>query len=131
MRRRLQAGDDSGSAISEFVMVSALLTVLTLSVLQLAIALLVRNTVLDAAAEGARYASLADNTPADGVARTADLIATAIGPRYAENVTASFGSYLGHPAVIVSVQAPLPVVGLLGIEGGLEVFGHAAIERLG
>ncbi len=112
-------------------MVSALLTVLTLSVLQLALALLVRNTVLDAAAEGARFASLADNTPADGVARTADLIATAIGPRYAQNVTADRGSFLGHPTVTVSVSAPLPLVGLFGLDGGLEVSGHAAIEVVG
>ena len=48
----MRATDDTGSAIAEFVMVSALLTVLTLSVLQLGLTLLVRNTVLDAAAEG-------------------------------------------------------------------------------
>jgi hypothetical protein len=38
---------------------------------------------------------------------------------------------LGHPAVIVTVRAPLPLIGLVGIEGGLEVSGHAAIETLG
>ena len=112
-------------------MVSALLTVLTLAVLQLALALLVRNTVLDAAAEGARFAALADNTLVDGIARTTDLIVTAIGPSYAGHVTAETGSYLGHPAVVVSVRAPLPIVGLLGVDGGLEVSGHAAIEQLG
>ncbi|MEQ1736045.1 MAG: TadE/TadG family type IV pilus assembly protein [Rhodoglobus sp.] len=130
MRRAGRLADDTGSAIAEFVMVSALLTVLTLSVLQLALALLVRNTALDAAAEGARFAALADNSLADGVARTTDLIGTAIGPGYAGHVTAGIGSYLGHPAVVVSVRAPLPIVGLLGIGGGLEVSGHAAIEHL-
>ena len=43
---------------------------LTLAVVQLALALHVRNTVIDAAAEGARFASLAGSSPADGVART-------------------------------------------------------------
>jgi len=122
--------DDAGSAPAEFVMVSALLTVLTLSVLQLGLALLVRNTVLDAAAEGARFAALADTTSAAGAARTADLISTAIGPDYAADVTVSTGSYLGHPAVIVTVRAPLPVFGLVGIERALEVSGHAALEPL-
>ena len=61
--------DETGSAVAEFVMVGALLTVLTLSVIQLGLALHIRNTVIDAAAEGARFGSLADNQLADGVAR--------------------------------------------------------------
>jgi hypothetical protein len=112
-------------------MVSALLTVLVLSVIQLALVLLIRNTVLDAAAEGARFGALADNSLADGVARAEDLIATALGPGYANDVSASTGSYLGHPAVIVTVRAPLPLIGLVGLPDGLEVTGHAAIETLG
>lgn len=131
MRGRAGFGDDAGSAIAEFVMVAALLTVLTLSVFQLGLALLIRNTVVDAAAEGARFGALADNSLSDGVARAADLIAVALGPAYARDVTASTGSYLGHPAVIVTVRAPLPLIGLVGIDDGLEVSGHAAIETLG
>lgn len=111
-------------------MVSALLTVVTLSVLQLGLALHVRNTVLDAAAEGARFAALADNTPGDGVARTRDLISTALGPGYAADVTATTGRYLEHPAVIVTVRAPLPLLGLVGLDDGLEVSGHAAVETV-
>ena len=87
--------DDAGSAVAEFVMVAGLLTVLTLSVIQLALALHIRNTVIDAAAEGARYAALADSALPDGVARTRDLITVAIGAAYARDVTASYGSYLG------------------------------------
>jgi Flp pilus assembly protein TadG len=121
---------DAGSAIVEFVLVGALLTILTLSVMQLGLALLIRNTVLDAASEGARYGALADNTLADGVSRTRDLITTALGSAYARHVTIARGSYLGHPAAIVSVTTPLPLIGLIGIPGGLEVHGHAAIETL-
>jgi hypothetical protein len=112
------------------VLIGALLTVLTLSVIQLGLALLVRNTVLDAASEGARFAALADNTASDGVQRTRDLITTALGPGYARDVSASVGSYLGHPAAIVTVVAPLPLIGLVGTDHGLEVRGHAAIETL-
>lgn len=127
---RGRLGDDTGTAVAEFVMVGALLTILTLSVLQLGLALHIRNTVLDAAAEGARFAALADNELADGVARTRDLISVALGPDYASDVTASTGSYLGHPAAAVTVRAPLPLIGLVGIDDGLEVVGHAAIETL-
>lgn len=126
--RKLAA--DDGSAIAEFVMVGAMLTVLTLSVIQLGLALFIRNTVVDAAAEGARFGALADNSLPDGVLRTRELIRTALGPSYARDVTASLGSYLGHPAIVVTVRTPLPLIGLVGVEGGLEVSGHAAIEEL-
>ena len=128
MLRRLR--EDDGSAVAEFVMVSALLTILTLSVIQLGLVLLIRNTVVDAAAEGARFAALADNSLADGVARARDLITTALGPGYATGVEARTDSYLGHPAVVVTVRAPLPLIGLVGLDDGLEVSGHAAVETL-
>jgi Flp pilus assembly pilin Flp len=127
---RLRLTDEEGSAAAEFVMVAALLTVLTLSVIQLGLALFIRNTVVDAAAEGARFGALADNSASDGVARAEDLITSALGPGYAHDVTARTGSYLGHPAIIVTVHAPLPLIGLVGLEDGLEVSGHAAVETL-
>jgi hypothetical protein len=129
-RSRRRAPDDRGSAPAEFVMVAGLLTLVTLSVLQLGLALHVRNTVLDAAAEGARYGSLADNTLDDGVGRTRDLITTALGPGYARDVTASVADYLGHPAATITVRTPLPLLGLVGIDGGLEVHGHAPLETV-
>ena len=128
-RGRGWAADD-GSAVAEFVMVSGLLVILTLSVIQLGLVLFIRNTVVDAAAEGARFGALADNSATDGIARSVDLITTALGPGYATNVTASTGSYLGHPALTITVQTPLPLVGLIGLDNGLEVSGHAAIESL-
>jgi Flp pilus assembly protein TadG len=121
---------DEGSAAAEFVMVGALLTVLTLSVLQLALALHIRNTVLDAAAEGARFAALADNGLPDGEERTRELITTAIGAGYARDISAAYGSYLGQSAATITVRAPLPLIGLIGIDDGLEVSGHASIEAL-
>ena len=122
--------EDAGSAIAEFVMVGALLSVLTLSVLQLGLALHIRNTVLDAASEGARFAALADSSLGEGVARARDLISSAIGPGYAGNVTATYGRYLGHPSAIVTVRTPLPLIGLFGIDSALEVNGHAAVEAI-
>ncbi|HEY5222934.1 MAG TPA: TadE family protein [Microbacteriaceae bacterium] len=122
--------NEDGSAIAEFVMVVGLLTVLTLSVIQLGLALLIRNTALDAAAEGARFAALADNSLTDGRARTHDLIVTALGDGYARDVRAVYGDYRGQQAVTVTVRAPLPLIGLVGLESGMEVSGHAAVETL-
>ena len=110
-------------------MVGVLLTVLALAVVQLALALHVRNTLLDAAAEGARHAALAGSSSSEGVARTRDLIATAISSDYADDVTASTTSIGGVPAVEVTVRATLPVIGLLGFQRGMEVSGHAPLEK--
>lgn len=119
---------DEGSAPAEFVMVGALLAVLALSVLQLGLALHVRNTVTDAAAEGARTAALAGGSLAEGAARTEDLIHTALGTGYAVEVQARATTWLDLPVAEVAVSAPLPVIGLLGVTGGIEVSGHAALE---
>lgn len=130
IRQPAPHGDDSGSAIAEFVMVVSLLTFLTLSVLQFALALHVRNTVLDAAAEGARYAALADSGLTEGEERTRLLITAALGESYARNIEASFGETAGYASAEVSVVTPLPLLGLLGFESGLSVVGHAAVESL-
>lgn len=122
--------DDDGSAVVEFALVGALLVVLALGVVQLALALHVRNTVADAAAEGARYAALADVPARAGAERAEELIATALGGSYPASASASETSGFGYPAVRVEVRAPLPVIGLLGPAGVIEVEGHAARETL-
>ena len=122
--------DERGSAVAEFTLVGVLLAVLALAVVQLALALHVRNTLLDAAAEGARFAALAGSSASDGTARTRDLISAAISAEYAQDIIAGTTSVGGVPAVEVTVRATLPVVGLLGVERALEVSGHAALETL-
>ena len=130
MSSRREFACDRGSAPAEFAMVGALLTILTLSVMQLGLALHIRNTVLDAASEGARFAALADNGLADGAERTRDLVATALGDDYAKDIDASYGRFLDERATVITVRTPLPLIGLVGIDGGLEVSGHAAVEEL-
>lgn len=122
---------ERGAAVPEFVLVAALLTVVALSVIQLGLALHVRNTAVDAAAEGARYAALAGASLEDGAERTRDLLATALGPGYARDVSADYTDHLGHPATVVTVRAPLPLLGLFGVDDALEVSGHAAVEVVG
>lgn len=131
MRRLREVLDDErGSAVVEFSLVSVLLVALVLAVLQLALALHIRNTVLDAAAEGARYAALADNSLDDGVERTRQLIVVALGPAYARDISADYARYAGLPSTRVRVLSPLPLAGLLGPDRGMEVTGHAARENL-
>ncbi|GAA1818271.1 TadE/TadG family type IV pilus assembly protein [Agromyces neolithicus] len=103
---------------------------LALAVVQLALALHVRNTVLDAAAEGARYAALAGSGEQAGVARTRDLIGMAISSEFAGDVSAYRTSIGDVPVVAITVRTTMPVIGLIGLEHALEVTGHAAVETV-
>jgi len=128
VRRLRQALDDEeGSSPVEFVLVGGLLTLLTVAVLQLALAVYVRNVVHDAAVEGAFHAALADTSLADGAARTRDLIGRAVATSYAEDVTAV---ELGE-TVRVTVRTTLPLLGLWGSSRALEVTADAPSESLG
>lgn len=119
--------DDSGSAPVEFVLVGSLLTILTLAVVQLALAVYVRNVIHDAAVEGAYHGALADTTVRDGAARTERLIGLAVRGLDA-SVSAQDTMRLGAPTVEVTVVATLPVFGLLGIPAAMEVSAHAPRE---
>ncbi|MFC7789318.1 TadE/TadG family type IV pilus assembly protein [Microbacterium sp. MAHUQ-60] len=120
--------DERGSSPVEFVLVGALLTALTLAVLQVAFAIYVRNVVHDAAVEGAHYAALADTDIGEGADRTRAVIGRAIGARYAEDVTIGQDAALGHESVVVRVRTMLPVLGLIGVPYGMEVEARAPVE---
>ncbi|MBO0982105.1 TadE/TadG family type IV pilus assembly protein [Microbacterium sp. SD291] len=129
LRRELE--DERGSSPVEFVLVGTLLTLLTLAVLQLALAVYVRNVVHDAAVEGAHYAALADTAPAEGADVARQAITRAVGASYAEDVTVGTSEELGHATIEVHVRTTLPVIGLIGIPYALEVEAHAPMESLG
>jgi len=122
------AKDDRGSAVVEFTMVAVLLTVLFLAVLQLGLALHVRNTLLASAAEGARYAANADREPEDGEAVARHLIRSALADSFADRVTSGRETVGGILTVYVQVEADMPLVGLLGPSRGIQVRGHAMDE---
>ncbi|AEE46743.1 TadE family protein [Cellulomonas fimi] len=125
--RRALRGDD-GSAAVDFALVGALVTVLFVAVVQLALVLHVRNTLVDCAAEGARYAALDGHEAADGVARTRSLVEQSLAPSYAQDVRAVRTTLGGVDVIEVTVRAPLPVVGLIGPRDALTVRGHAFAE---
>jgi hypothetical protein len=122
--------EDAGSAPIEFALVGALLTVLTLAVLQLALALHVRTTVLDSAAEGARFAALADRDLEAGAQRTDELITAALGGDYGRDIRVGTTRWGGVDVAVVTVTVPLPLLGLIGVDDGLEVSGHAPLETI-
>lgn len=121
-------GGDRGSAVVEFTLVGVLLTALFLSLLQLGLALHVRNTLLASAAEGARYAANADRTRDDGEAVTRRLIRDSLADSLAGRVTSGVETVDGVPTVYVQVEARLPVIAFLGPSRGIRVRGHALEE---
>ncbi len=104
------------------------MTVLFVAVLQLTVVLHVRNTLVDSASEGARYGALVGHAPADGADRSRDLITQSLSAAYAQGVSAGLATIDGLDVVEVEVQAPLPLVGLVGPAGTLTVRGHALLE---
>lgn len=122
------AGDESGAAVVDFVLVGVLVTVLFLAVFQLGLALHVRNTLVSCASEGARFGARADVDPSVGADRARDLIAQSLSPRFARQVSVSVGEAEGVQVVVVRVVAPLPVLGPLGPDAGLDVVGRAFEE---
>ena len=110
------------------MLVGALLTLVFVGIVQLGLVLHVRNTLIDCAAEGARYGAFADRTPQQGAQRTRDLITMSLSPRYARDVRAGRADVAGIPTVEITVVAPLPVIGLLGPARILTVSGHGMQE---
>jgi hypothetical protein len=121
-------GSDRGSAVADFALVSGPLVLAFLAVLQLAMGLHVRNTLIAAAAEGARLAASADRGLEDGVVRTRELVTASLSPAYAADVQAWYSDSGGLRTVVVQVRAPLPLVGLLGPADDLTLTAHAVTE---
>ncbi len=113
----------------DFVLVLAVLVPLFLGILQLALVVLVRNTLAAAASEGARYAATIDRGPADGVARTRTQIAGALAGRFAEDVEAQPVLIDGARGVEVTVRVVVPALGLGGPGVAMDVSGHAVEEQ--
>lgn len=123
--------DDDGSSPVEFVLVGALLTMLTFAVVQFGLAVYVRNLVHDAAVDGAYHAALADTTLGEGADRTRTVVADTVGGDIVDEVVVRETDHLGGPAVEVTVAARLPLFGLLGLPRSMEVTAHAPVESFG
>lgn len=119
---------ERGSAVVEFVLVGTLLTLVFISVVQLALILHVRNTLIDAAASGAHFGTLADRSPEEGTDRTRELIAVALNSGYAQDVSSSLERVDGITTLKITVRAPMPIIGLIGLSNVMEVSGHAAFQ---
>ncbi|WP_350278310.1 TadE/TadG family type IV pilus assembly protein [Kribbella sp. HUAS MG21] len=119
---------ERGSAVVEFVLVATILVPLFLGILQVGLFLYVRNTVTAAASEGAHYAAVLNRTPADGEARTRELISGVVTDGLIDSVSAEQIDLDGQPGIEVTVDAHMPPLGLWGPGISFTVEGHAVKE---
>jgi Flp pilus assembly protein TadG len=119
---------ETGSAIVEFTLVMTLLLTLFLALMQLTFALHVRNTVLTAASEGARFGANANRSAEDGARRSRERIRDALDNRFAGDVTAGYEEVRGQLTVYVQVRTTLPLIGFFGPSRSLTVRGRALEE---
>lgn len=133
LARAPRAPDDGerGSAPVEFILVGVLLTMLTLGVLQFALAVHTRNVVQDAAVDAAFHAALADTTPAETEARARAAVERGLGRDVISYVVIVEGRSYGLDTVRVHIAATLPLVGLAGPGRGTLVVADAPVERVG
>jgi len=102
LRRRL--GDDRGSSVMEFTMISVLLVFLLFAVLQVAALFYVRSVVASAAADGARYGANADVDPAAGGARASTLIGRGLGTGMARRLPCEGGQVIDEASGLVTAE---------------------------
>ncbi|MEI8409313.1 MULTISPECIES: TadE family protein [unclassified Kribbella] len=112
----------------DFVLVSMLVVPLFLGIMQVGLYLYVRNTVTAAASEGAHYAAVLNREPADGEARTRELVDGVVNDQLVDAVEAEETEVAGQPGVRVTVKAHMPPLGLWGPGIEFSVEGHAVKE---
>ncbi|HEU4946540.1 MAG TPA: pilus assembly protein, partial [Kribbella sp.] len=88
----------------------------------------VKDTVTAAASEGAHYAAVLDRGPADGEARTRDLVDGVVRDELIDSIEAQSVEVDGQPAVRIVVEAHMPALGLWGPGVAFTVEGHAVEE---
>lgn len=122
-------GDDSGSAVAEFVMVVVLLMMLFLALVTVGLWAYSHTLLTSAAAQAARYAANADVPDAAASDRAAQIMAGTLAGATAETVRC-IGS---AGQLMIQVHCTMRAPGILGLLDGvlpdISVTGHALRER--
>ena len=83
------ASRQDGSAVTDFVLVAFPMLAIFVVTVSITLGSYARLVLLDSTIEGARFAALADQDIAAGIAKTKQLVATALGPGLSVNVVGS------------------------------------------
>ena len=83
------ASRPDGSAVTDFVLVAFPMLAIFVATVSITLGSYAHLVLLDSTIEGARFAALADQDIAAGIAKTKQLVATALGPGLSVNVVGS------------------------------------------
>jgi Flp pilus assembly protein TadG len=125
---RRASAEDRGSAVVEFTLIAPLALIVMLGVLQLALAMHVRSTIISAAAEGARIAAMMGTDLQAGEQRTREILASNMAGTAVTAIQAKQASRDGLNVITVDVTADLPLIGFFGPQQ-MTYTGSALDER--
>jgi hypothetical protein len=87
------ASRQDGSAVTDFVLVAFPMLAIFVATISISLGAYARLVLLDSTIEGARFAALADQDIASGVAKAKQLVAAALGPGLSVNVSGSLSKF--------------------------------------
>ena len=87
------ASRQDGSAVTDFVLVAFPMLAIFVATVSITLGSYARLVLLDSTIEGARFAALADQDITAGIAKTKQLVATALGPGLSVNVEGSVSRF--------------------------------------
>lgn len=119
---------DNGSAVLDFVLVSAPLLLIWISVIGVLISSYALMTLRDTAIEGSRYAALADQSTVSGCERATYLISKSFISGLKVNVNCQSMEQEGFTYEQVTVAAQLPVIGFFSSSTWLTAKARAVHE---
>ena len=86
------ASRSDGSAVTDFVLAAFPMLAIFVATISITLGSYARLVLLDSTIEGARYAALADQELASGIAKTKQLVIAALGPEVRVDVSGSLFS---------------------------------------
>ncbi|MBV7412372.1 pilus assembly protein [Dermabacteraceae bacterium TAE3-ERU27] len=123
-RRRLR--EETGGAVVEYPLIAVLISLVALFTIQLCLVVHTHNCLLDAAAQGARFAAQVGNTPTDGAQRAEEIVRARLPSALAARAEASEDR---QGRVRVTLYGSVPLLTVFGPPETLVVHGNAISER--
>jgi len=111
----------------ELTLVAPLVLLLFAALVQIGMAGYLRTTLIAAAADGARAGAMSGAAPGTATSRARAALADSLAAGIVEDVSEARTVQAGAAAVTVTIQARLPLVGLLG-PSAMTVTGRALRE---
>ena len=117
-----------GSAVVDFILVSIPMLLIAISTIGITFTSYSRTVLMDAAIEGARFGSLADQDLASGMSRSRELVVAALGARFPVRIQGR--EYLAGSlkSIEISIETLLPGIGFVPGGDSLSVQAGATVE---